>query len=113
MDDIIRQQWAIYAASHQVRMNLLLHIVLVPLFLAGNIALAAGAIMQSWSIAAAGLAATLVSLAGQGIGHRKESLKPKPFTSAGNALGRLFAEQWITFPRFVLTGGWWRALRHQ
>jgi hypothetical protein len=26
-------------------------------------------------------------------------------------VGRIFFEQWITFPRFVLSGGWLRALR--
>jgi hypothetical protein len=28
-----------------------------------------------------------------------------------NAVARLFLEQWITFPRFLLSGGWSRALR--
>ena len=27
------------------------------------------------------------------------------------ALSRIFLEQWVTFPRFVFSGGWWRALR--
>ena len=30
--------------------------------------------------------------------------------SASNFVGRLFLEQWVTFPRFVLSGGWARNL---
>ena len=37
--------------------------------------------------------------------------KAPPFTSPANAVARIFCEQWITFPRFVLSGGWYRALR--
>ena len=49
----------------------------------------------------------------QGRGHRKEPVPPEPFTGLGNALSRIFLEQWITFPRFVLSGGWLRALHEQ
>jgi hypothetical protein len=52
-----------------------------------------------------------VSIALQGRGHRGEPVPPVPFSSSGNALARIFLEQWITFPRFVLSGGWSRALR--
>jgi hypothetical protein len=51
------------------------------------------------------------SLALQGRGHRGETVPPVPFSSAGNALARILLEQWISFPRFVLTGAWWRSLR--
>jgi hypothetical protein len=54
-----------------------------------------------------------VSMALQGRGHRGEVNPPVPFSGAGNALARIFLEQWITFPRFVLTGGWWQAFRRQ
>ena len=52
-----------------------------------------------------------LSMALQGRGHQREPVPPVPFSGAGNAIARIFLEQWITFPRFVLTGGWWRALR--
>jgi len=57
---LLAWQWQGYSRYHQSRANLLGRIVLVPLFLAGNVPL---------------------------------------------------IEQWITFPRFVLTGGWWRGVR--
>ena len=37
-----------YARYHQSRANLLMHIVLVPLFLAGNVAVIVGAIRLDW-----------------------------------------------------------------
>ena len=108
---LLAWQWAGYARYHQSRANLLLHIVLVPLFLAGNLALLAGAIRLDGVEALTGLALMAISIALQGRGHRGETIPPEPFTGAGNALGRIFLEQWVTFPRFVLTGLWLDALR--
>jgi hypothetical protein len=108
---LLAWQWDGYARYHQSRANLLLHIVLVPLFLLGNVAMAVGIIRLSWIVAIAGLGAMVVSIALQGRGHRGEADPPVPFSGPGNALARIFLEQWITFPRFVFSGGWTRALR--
>ena len=109
---LLAWQWAGYARYHQSRANLLLHIVLVPAFLAGNIMVIAGIIRLSWIAALAGLALMSVSMALQGRGHRGEPEPPAPFTGPANALSRIFLEQWVNFPRFVLSGGWLRALRN-
>ena len=90
----------------------MLHIFLVPVFLAGTIALVVAAFMGSWIIGLAGAAAMFLSIALQGRGHRQETVPPEPFTSPVNAIVRIFFEQWITFPRFVLSGGWLKAIRH-
>lgn len=111
LDELLRWQWQGYARNHQARSNLLLHLFLVPLFLAGNIALVAAVVLWSLWPALAGLIAMIVSIALQGRGHRAEAHAPEPFTGPGNALLRIFLEQWITFPRFVLSGGWRRALQ--
>jgi uncharacterized membrane protein YoaK (UPF0700 family) len=108
---LLAWQWAGYARYHQSRNNLLLHIVLVPLFLAGNVAVLVGIIRLSWIEALVGIALMAFSMALQGRGHRGEAEPPVPFSDMTNALSRIFMEQWITFPRFVLTGGWFRALR--
>jgi hypothetical protein len=108
---LLAWQWEGYPRYHQSRANLLLHIVLVPAFLAGNVALIVGVIRLSWMEALAGLALMGFSMALQGRGHRGEAVPPVPFSGPANALGRIFLEQWITFPRFVFTGGWSRALR--
>lgn len=109
--ELINWQWQGYARAHQVRSNLLLHIVLVPLFLAGNVALGVGVVRLSWWLVLAGIVTTFVSIALQGRSHKTEANAPEPFTGFGNALSRIFLEQWVTFPRFVLSGGWLRALR--
>ena len=69
---LLAWQWEGYAQYHQSRANLLMHIILVPLFLAGNLALIAGAMRQDWIEVVAGVACTLLSIALQGRGHRGE-----------------------------------------
>lgn len=109
--DLLKWQWDGYPRYHQSRTNLLLHIVVVPLFLAGNVALVVGLVGGSFLGAGLGAMAMVASAALQGIGHRTEPVPPEPFTSRSNAVARLFLEQWINFPRFVLSGKWLRALR--
>jgi hypothetical protein len=111
LPELLRWQWDGYARYHRSRMNLLLHIIVVPLFLAGNISILLGLVTLSWVHAVVGIAASGLSLALQGRGHTTEPVPPEPFTSPLNAVARLVCEQWITFPRFVLSGGWSDALR--
>jgi len=108
-------QWAGYARYHQTRINLLLHLVAVPLFIGSSAALAVGA----WRLAPAWIVAALLGMAAsvvvQGRGHRLEPVPPEPFAGPANFCARFFIEQWVTFPRFVLSGGWRRsfaAARH-
>ena len=109
--DLPSHQWGIYAPGHQVRANLLVHIVAVPVFLLASIALVFALVFGAWWIAGAALAALGASLAAQGRSHRLEPIAPEPFNGMANAITRLLVEQWITFPRFVLSGSWWRAWR--
>ena len=107
---LLRWQWEGYPRYHQSRFNLLVHIIFVPLFVAGNIGLILALLQGAWLVAVFAVALMFFSIALQGRGHRIEPVAPEPFTSAGNALSRIFLEQWITFPRFVVSGGWARAL---
>lgn len=109
--ELLRWQWDGYPRYHRSRANLLLHIVVVPMFLAGNVVLVAALLRLSWALAVCGLAAMIVSVVLQGRGHGVEENPPEPFTSPAQAVGRIFFEQWVTFPRFVLSGGWLRALK--
>jgi hypothetical protein len=102
--ELLQWQYAGYAKFHASRSNLLIHIVVVPLFLLGTVGFVAGVVRFAWIV-------MIVSVALQGRGHRFERHPPEPFTSAANALARILLEQWITFPRFVLNGAWWRALQ--
>ena len=110
MKQLLAWQWEGYARYHQSRANLLLHIVLVPLFLSGNVLSLVGMVRLDWKKALVGVVCTVASIALQGRGHKGEGVPPVPFTSRGNAIARIFLEQWITFPRFVFSGGWRRAL---
>lgn len=108
---LIDQQWEGYSRYHQSRTNLLIHVVAVPLFLAGNAGLvAAFAQLSLWALGVA-IGCVVVAVALQGRGHRLEPVPPEPFSGPLNFLSRLFFEQWITFPRFVLSGGWLAAFR--
>lgn len=104
-------QWTDYARYHQSRRNLLVHIVAVPLFLLGNVLVLAGLLVLAWGLALAGLLLSAVAFAVQGLGHKSEPIPPVPFSGPANVAGRIVVEQWVTFPRFVLSGGWAENLR--
>ncbi len=100
-----------YPHFHKNRTNLLLHIVVVPLFVLGVVYAIVAAIQGRWLAAALSLALPLVSLAIQGVGHKKEPNPPLPFEGPGEFVTRIFTEQFYRFPKFVLNGEWLRALR--
>jgi len=108
---LLQWQWEGYPKYHQSRPNLLIHIVAVPLFLLGTIALIGAIAQLSLLLLAVAIGCILVAVALQGRGHRLEPVPPEPFSGPLNFLSRLFFEQWVTFPRFVLSGGWLAALR--
>jgi hypothetical protein len=108
---LLKWQWDGYPRYHGSRANLLLHIVLVPLFIVANVIVVVALVERAWFVAALAVAAMGVSVALQGRGHREEQTPPEPFTGPANALARIFCEQWLTFPRFVLSGGWSHAMR--
>jgi len=96
---------------YRSRMNLLIHIVAVPVFALGNILLLVGLVQLSWILAGAAIVVTVAAIGARGQGHRRERLPPEPLAGPLNALSRILCEQWVTFPRFVLSGGWASALR--
>src|SRR5262249_2807589 len=107
-EHLLTWQWENYDANHRDRTNLAIHIATVPLFILGS-ALAVAPPLLGWIPAPVGLAACAVAVAAQGRGHRGEKEPPIPFDGPGDAAARLVVEQWITFPRFVLSGGFARA----
>ena len=111
ISELLRWQWDGHAKYHQSRANLFLHIVAVPLFLIGTIALVAALFQLSLMLLAVALACIVLAVALQGRGHLLEAVPPQPFTGPLNFVSRLFFEQWVTFPRFVISGGWSAAMR--
>ena len=107
---LLAWQWSIYPNGHRDRRNLLVHVLTVPVFELGSLAVLASPFLSGW-LAPAGLVAMFGVMALQGRTHRLEVVPPRPFSGLGNVLGRVFGEQWVTFPRYVLTGGFARAWR--
>ena len=106
VNKLLQRQWIGYSTTHQNRTNLSLHLVAVPLFMIGTLAALYGLIMLSpfaFIIAVLGLMGSLFL---QGRGHRCEPVQPEPFSNLWDFMSRIVVEQWITFPRFVVTGGW-------
>jgi phage terminase small subunit len=107
-EHLLQWQWSDYSAKHRNRTNLLLHILAVPLFQFGTLALLFAVIKLSLVLVIVSAGAILISLVLQARGHKLESEMPAPFEGKGDFPSRFLAEQWITFPRFVLSGDWLR-----
>jgi hypothetical protein len=108
---LLRWQWSLYPGAHRDRRNLLLHLFTNPLFLIGTCALL-GSPLLGMRAAVGGVVLLVLVIAIQGRGHKKETTAPARFRGPGDVLARFFAEQWITFPRYVFSGGFaaaWRA----
>jgi uncharacterized membrane protein YGL010W len=109
-DDLLAWQWANYPAGHTDRKNLAIHIATTPLFLGGTV-LAVVDLFIAPGYVLVGLAAMIVAVALQLRGHKLERNAPLPFAGPVDVVARLFVEQWVTFPRFVISGGFARAWR--
>lgn len=109
--NLLSWQYEGYAEFHRNRANLLLHIVAVPAVVLAFAALLFGALTLHWAPLAAGFIGMVVSFLVQGIGHQREPTPSIPFAGPGDALSRILSEQFVTFPRFVLSGAFGRALR--
>ena len=107
---LLEWQWRGYSRNHRDRANLLIHMVGVPVFIAGTLAFVTQVTRAQWFGAAVAMVVAVAAFAVQGIGHKRERVAPEPFSGPGDFVARVFAEQFITFPRFVLMGQWARNL---
>jgi len=97
-------QWQDYARNHQDPANLVIHLVAVPMFIVGSLLAPLALLGAHFVWAALGAALFVASLMLQGWGHKRERFAPPPFKNRADFWIRLFAEQYITFPRLVLHG---------
>lgn len=112
-DGLLAWQRRGYPQFHATRANLVVHLVTVPLFWLGSLAVVLGGLVDGRAVVA-GVIACAVAVVAQGRGHAGEPQAPIPFRHAGDVVARIVCEQWITWPRFVLSGGLreaWRTAR--
>jgi len=108
-DGLLAWQWSLYSYAHQERRNLAVHALTAPLFILGTCALPLAALLRVPWLAGCGLGVMLAALVLQGRTHKREKTPPAPFRGPLDVVARFFAEQWITFPRYVLSGEFARA----
>jgi hypothetical protein len=106
---LIAWQWSLYPDGHRTRANLVIHVLTVPVFMMGCVGVVLSPLQ--WRAGLLGLLGILAALAAQGRGHRGEPTSPVPFEGLEDVVSRFLCEQWITWPRFVLSGGLARAWR--
>ena len=109
---LLKWQWAGYTGTHCDRRNLALHAATAPVFIGGALALLASPLLGA--AAAGGVGAMSLSLLAQRRGHRLEGKAPAAFRGPPDVIARFFAEQFVTFPRFIVSGGFaaaWRKAR--
>jgi hypothetical protein len=107
-ESILTWQWRLYAGNHQDRGNLAIHLLTWPLFIGGLAATIAAVPTGMLWLLGAGPVAMVLAIALQGRGHKREAVPPVPFRGPGDVVKRIFAEQLITFPRYVLSGAAFR-----
>jgi hypothetical protein len=107
---LLEWQWRGYSRNHRDRLNLVVHMLAVPAFIAGTLAAVQSALQSRWLGAGVALSVVVAAFALQGLGHARERVAPEPFAGPADFVARVFAEQFITFPRFVLMGQWARNL---
>jgi hypothetical protein len=78
VNELLRWQWEGYAKYHQSRANLLIHIVAVPIFLLGTVALVGAVLQLSAALFLLAVACIVVAVVLQGRGHRLEAVPPEP-----------------------------------
>ena len=109
--NLLAWQWDGYPSFHRTRFTLYVHLVFVPAFLGSTLSLLTSLVRLSIVGVVSALVGMALSFAVQGVAHKREPTPAIPFDGPLDAVTRIFAEQFVTFPRFVLSGGWARALR--
>ncbi len=106
--EFFQWQWSGYSDAHQNRTNLLIHLLAVPAFIVSAVCVVVAIARLSPIATLLSVAAMLVCVALQVRGHQLEQFQPRPFKSRFDFVRRVLAEQFFTFPRFVLTGRWYK-----
>ena len=110
--DLTQWQWGGYAKYHSSRINLLIHIVAVPFFILGAASFFLALVNFDIINTIISILLMVASMGAQGFGHAKEEVPAVPFNGPVDTVSRIFIEQLFNFPKFVFSGGWYKALRN-
>lgn len=111
VQQLLRWQWSDYAAKHRRRANLLIHIVAVPLFQVGTLLPGLQRTPAGGRCRGSGCRVRGRFAGNAGAGSQARGGASGTIRRGGDVIRRIIAEQWVTFPRFVLSGGWYRNLK--
>ncbi len=111
ISETIKQQWADIGVIHSSRLNLIIHVFAVPTFIIGIVGLIYSLVNLRIIEIVSFVLMMAVSLLVQSYGHSREKVRSAPFAGPMDALSRILIEQFINFPRFLMTGKWYAALR--
>ncbi len=109
--DLVQWQWEGYSQFHGSRMNLLIHVFAVPMFILSTLNAVWATVNAQWFFASSSIGGMLIAFMAQAVGHAQEKNPAIPFDGPLDAVTRIFVEQFFNFPRFVVSGGWLKAYR--
>ena len=109
LGELVAWAWEETPPVHRSAVNLLIHIVAVPMFVIGHVLLLGGLLEARY--AAAGLVCIVASVLLQGIGHRIEPRPVHPFEGPKDFVRRFYVEQFCNFWRYLFPGGWYSSLK--
>jgi hypothetical protein len=108
--ELLACAWRETPRVHKNDLNLLIHIIAVPLFVFGHVLLVAGIFINPWLLVGA-FVIIVVSLVAQTIGHSLEQTQLATFAGPGDLLRRVYAEQFCNFWRFLFSGQWYASFK--
>jgi hypothetical protein len=111
--EVLAEQWNGYGERHRNKANLLIHIATVPLVWFAGLQIVGGLLLMLIGVGGLKLwiyAAILITIAlvAQWQGNSMEQVKAAPPANPKDFAVHTVAEQFVTFPRFVLSGQWMR-----
>ncbi len=111
LKELMSWQWRDYHQFHQSKVNLIIHVITTPIFILACLAMVFFALQLKWLAALGSLFLVFVAIGLQGFGHNKEENAPIPFDSASQAVKRILLEQFVSFPKYIWTGGVAKAMK--
>ena len=94
-----------YGKFHQDRVNLVIHLLMVPVFVVCALSALRNLFEGNWLWVIVLAVGPFVSLAVQAHGHKKEINPPVPFKAGGDFLTRILVEQFYNVPQISAQWG--------